>query len=404
MIRILEPLVRRLQTFAIAWTRLLKPAIFLSGTGLQVLRLESRSKDPTDPGREAPMENHDAAEANGARSVPRILFSTTLAWNPGDEVILAGIENLFAAKRFTYDRLVYNRNAARYQESGWQVFAGSPKRCQEVPPLADLRLAPLSPRFWMRPLGIRLTDRVNDPLLTFILDSGIRCAAIGVGTSKKPVTTRKISRILQERADVLITRDRQTTEVFAGFSPRLMPCPAFFAAKDARPRRSLDRIAVGLQAPGTNLIRMDSTTAARSVETARRIADRFAHVEFICHAERDRAFVSELFPGRRVHFVCGGAEMVEAYGAFDAVLSTRLHGCVVACSHGIPTFRLFGGLRMEALKRFPVSDGDRGLDPLSWLDELDPEAESRKILAEKERRRLEFLELFDELSPFRETR
>ena len=79
----------------------------------------------------------------GPRREPTILFSTTLGWNPGDEVILAGIENLFSAKGLRYKKRIYNRNPASYQQSAHEllsgprdidyvVFAGSPEWYQEI--------------------------------------------------------------------------------------------------------------------------------------------------------------------------------------------------------------------------------------------------------------------------------
>lgn len=326
---------------------------------------------------------------------PTILFSTTQGFNPGDEIILIGIERLLTAAGIHYNKRIYDRNPAhkqqrmdalsRQRESAidYVIFAGTPEWCSEFPSINDLLKGPYSARFFARILRLRQTDRSNDPLLSYILKHHLHCSFLGVGSSKPPVATHKIDQILRTLTDLFIVRDQQTADCFTPYSPQQSPCPAFFCSDQTTPRSRLNRIGITLQAPNSNLIRMNKSGFEYAMNSFHEVQAHFDNVELICHAEKDAEYLQKITPGSIINIVDSSDSLIKTYQRFDAILSTRLHGCVAACSLGIPTFQLWHGLRMSTLKQLPVDNKEGKESAVKWLENMDIKAHSQAILDEK---------------------
>ncbi|MCF6218138.1 MAG: polysaccharide pyruvyl transferase family protein [Gammaproteobacteria bacterium] len=328
--------------------------------------------------------------------LPTILFSTTQQFNPGDEVILMGIERLLAAAGIRYQKRVYDRNPAHKQQRidalssahpqaiDYVIFAGTPEWCSEFPSLGDLLKGPYSARFLARILRLRQTDRSNDPLLRYIIKQRIHCAFLGVGSSKPPVATQKIDQILRQLTELFIVRDQQTASCFTPYQPQQAPCPAFFCSDQTAPRHSLNKIGITLQAPHSNLIRMNRSGFEYAINTFHKVRQHFANVELICHSKKDAEYLKTVAADTKINTISSGESLLETYQQFDAILSTRLHGCVAACSLGLPTFQLWHGLRMSTLKQLPVDNREGGACAIKWLESMDIAAHSQAILDQKQ--------------------
>ncbi len=328
--------------------------------------------------------------------LPTILFSTTQGFNPGDEVILMGIERLLAAAGIHYQKRIYDRNPIHKQQRidalsdnqkqalDYVIFAGTPEWCSEFPSLGDLLKGPYSGRFFARILRLRQTDRSNDPLLRHILKQRIHCAFLGVGSSKPPVATHKIDQILRELTELFIVRDPQTASCFTLYQPQQAPCPAFFCSDQTTPRHSLNKIGITLQAPHSNLIRMDRSGFEYAINTFHKVQQHFTNVELICHSKRDAEYLKTVASRTKINIISSGESLLETYQQFDAILSTRLHGCVAACSLGLPTFQLWHGLRMSTLNQLPVDNSEGEACAIKWLENMDIAAHSQAILDQKQ--------------------
>lgn len=328
--------------------------------------------------------------------LPTILFSTTQGFNPGDEIILMGIERLFSAAGIQYQRKIYDRNPAHKlqrmdalsktekQLIDYIIFAGTPEWCSEFPNLQDLLRGPYSPRFFARILRLRQTDRSNDPLLSYIINQQIRCSFLGVGSSKPPVATHKIDHILRKQTDLFVVRDQQTANCFTPYQPQQAPCPAFFCSDQTTPRRSLKKIGITLQAPHSNLIRMHKSGFEYAMNSFHEVQAHFDNIELICHSNNDAEYLKKIIPGIKINIINDGDSLLKTYQCFDAILSTRLHGCVAACSLGIPTFQLWHGLRMSTLNQLPVDNKDGKGRAVEWLNKVDIETHSQEILDKKQ--------------------
>lgn len=340
----------------------------------------------------------------------RILFSTTVGHNPGDEIVFRGVRSLLEAAGIRYEPRIYDRNPAKYGCRAWWgreqrrllasldgsidhvVFAGTPEWCSEIPNLSDLLRGPKNPRFIGRILGLRVSDRIVDPLLSFLIRNGLRCSFVGVGSSKRPVVTHKIDYILRNRTDAFIVRDPQTFEVFSAYGPQLKPCPGLFAAGSARLRTQRARVGVVLQAPRSSRIVLPTKSVAQALDLTSELESQGLQVSYVCHSMKDALYIKRHSSVTTIDVPTTAAQMLRTYDQFDVVFSMRLHGCITAASLGIPSFPLHSSYRMDSLRPLGIP-GNRGASPMEWLTSLNVKSESGRLLALKRAAKKDYLRL-----------
>ncbi len=341
----------------------------------------------------------------------KILFSTTKNYNPGDELILKGIENLFSDCRLSYEKFIYDRNPRNFnifrsggkkhlkqlntENINYVIFAGTPEWSSEIPSLSDLFRKLQEPRFYPRLLGLRLTDRINDPLLKFIIYNQIQCSFLGVGSSKMPTTTAKISRILKNQTDLLIVRDLQTYDVFSQFSAVYLTCPAFFSVRKASPRKELRKVAFTLQGLISNRIRLKVKNFSHSLEQYKQVRELMGNVDVICHTRKDAEYLHKYIEGTNIRIAETANSLMNVYSEYDSIFSTRLHGCILANSFGTPCFPLHSSNRMGALDR--LLESKIAYDAVNWIRKLDVEKESHRLLKFKESEKQRYLSLLGKM-------
>lgn len=332
--------------------------------------------------------------------IPRIRFSTTRGWNPGDEIINLGIFNIFNELYINYEPLIYNRSPFEFnyeharaelvaEPSDYVVFAGSPEWWQESLGISGLLRGPLSWRRIMATLRPGRAEQVNDLLMDEILTHSTHCSFIGVGSSKVPSIGPRLEKVLDEYCDALIVRDQQTADVVRKWNPVLLPCPALFAAS-SRHRSRAQRVGISLQKPNRGMIRI-ARSEMRWMETeVAKLLQSAPDAEFIAHTQWDAEYLAGEYPAHRIHLAASGKELINCYEQFDFIASSRLHGCILACSLGIPVYQLNYGLRMQALNEFPVLNrNDHGGLAEIW-EKLDVAAHSTVLIDFKKRVRKEY--------------
>ena len=341
----------------------------------------------------------------------KILFSTTTNYNPGDELILKGIENLLSDCKLTYEKYIYDRNPQNFgifksigeiklkqlttEKISYVVFAGTPEWSSEIPSPFDIFRKFEEPRFYPRLLGLRLTDRINNPLLKFILKNQIRCLFLGVGSSKMPTATGKISKILKKLTDLFIVRDIQTYNVFSPFNPIHLTCPAFFAVRHASLKKDLNNVAFTLQGLNSNRIRLKVKDFACSLEQYKKVMKIMGNVDVICHTRKDAEYLYKYIESKHIRVADKAGSLINVYSEYDSIFSTRLHGCILANSFGIPCFPLHSSNRMGALDRLLQSHSS--VEPVDWIRNLDVEQESNRLLKFKASEKKKYLLLLGDI-------
>jgi polysaccharide pyruvyl transferase WcaK-like protein len=204
-----------------------------------------------------------------------------------------------------------------------------------------------------------------------------------------PTVTTKISRILKKQTDLLIVRDFQTYKVFSHFNPVYLTCPAFFSVQKTLPKKELSKVAFTLQGLNSNRIRLKIKDFAHSLEQYKMVREIMGNVDVICHTRKDAEYLHRYIERKNIRMAETVSSLMNVYSEYDSVFSTRLHGCILANSFGIPCFPLHSSNRMGALTRLLGSLP--AVNAVDWLRKLDVEKESHRLLKFKESEKKRYL-------------
>jgi hypothetical protein len=348
--------------------------------------------------------------APAIRRRPTVLFSTTRMWNPGDELILAGVRRLLEAVIGPFNTVIYNRNpslhalrmqfdkltdvsleghnakANLYQvlaphlghyDNSWHggmslatidlvVFAGTPE--------------------WMGEMVSPLTDR--------LVDSSVPVIYLGVGAFEG---TRNLSfealppndRHVLERARLITVRDPDCANTLSSVKTHHLPCPALFSAPAATRRNNMEKVAVSLQGSGAgNGQRIDESVLDLGVSIYHKLAARYATTLVLHYAEElDDVIAARGIDGPFV-YSSDANELLELYNQFDITVTTRIHGAGACASLGVPSVLLAHSARSGTVDGFLSEQ----LDPttvtadgaLAHIEALDVAARSARLVAHRE--------------------
>jgi len=282
-----------------------------------------------------------------------VLFVSTFGWNPGDNFIQLGVQRLLSSLGITpRSSLIYNKSPqvtspwrsvqwwrADRGAGPWSLLHGlldtthfdnSWKSSHSVE-LVDAIVFSGSPGwFGPRVKGLYGQLRNFDGEILFL----------GIGTPNRPVS---LSRPEQDalRRGLVVTRESQLADTLMadyGLEATPLPCPALFAAPEPCPSTdeggklgfvfSTNR-SVRNQAISNHAYEIQS-------ELLTRLAERF-DVEVVCHYVDDWVDAKRRFGDRlSIAYDFDPHGLIDRFRDFNYVVSTRVHGCGVSSSLGIP--------------------------------------------------------------------
>lgn len=315
------------------------------------------------------------------RQRPNILFSTTRSWNCGDDFILFGVRNLLARRLPNVNAVIYNRHPelhfvrARLDK---MVHLKDSNSDQEV----DLnlhtvmdRVAPKFDNSIRTDMDLSAIDAVVfagtpewfgvmvRPLVNRIARRKVPVAYLGLGVFEKtsaqsyeqiPAEDRECL----EGAKVVTVRDQTTAALLAPLSPSRLPCPALFAAEQARHRsgpaqgRKL-RIALSMQGCAeSNGQRMETESFEFAKALFARLAERY-DCQLVCHYIEDLTELRALFGGSmEMLYAYDPRDYMDLYDSFDLTVTTRVHGAGLCASLGIPSLVIGHSARSSTAEGF----------------------------------------------------
>ncbi len=340
-------------------------------------------------------ETASLEQAGGARPTGKrwnILFSSTRQWNCGDEFILFGARRLLAALGIDYNALLYNRhpsiNPQRYiRPHRWSRSVPAPNLDNSFflddPSLVDYVVFAGSPEWFDGP-------RIR-PLLRFIVDNGKRCCFLGVGVYKVREINSLLQQVLTEHCDLITARDPLCYEMVKHLPHAYYEvCPALFAAPASRPRRRLERLAYVIQAGATRGHDVAAPVREQCMQQLAALQRRF-EVTCIAHYMDDLRMARQM--NAEVLYSAYSEDYLELYDRFDAVISTRIHGCGLASSLGIPNALVPHDGRSQTASLFGSHLLSPGADWEAWLRTLDVAEASAALQARRAERWERYLEL-----------
>lgn len=295
-----------------------------------------------------------------------ILFSTTKQWNVGDEIILKGVRNLLARKIPRHTYLPWNRSPAirpgntfrdnsfdelrhSFSVVDYTIFAGSPE--------------------WSGP-------RV-EPLLAALASSDARCSFIGIGSSSLHFhQSPALLRVLRHNTDAVTCRDRSTYDLLLNFVDEarlfLLPCPSIFYARTELPRSEIRVIGLNYQACATRWHSISPSEHESVLRLFHYLSEHF-EIRVICNYIDDVVAAGRFFPKESLRYSPDYCDFQEFYGEVDAFVGTRVHGCMGALSHGLPSWLINhqGDLRRQGVvEQIPVLKELRQESPAEVLQQI----------------------------------
>lgn len=264
-----------------------------------------------------------------------ILVSSTRQWNPGDEFILQGIRNLLGALpwRQPINWILYDRNPDLFAD-GYRHPVHRPGLLSNTlvggdASWVDLAVVAGTPEWTGLPLRgfYRMVREYEIPLLL-----------LGAGYIDAPIAfTEDEMYCWKNRLQLAVVRDGHAWKALteSGVKAQRLPCPALFASsREYPPAGSPGKIGLILQSD-----QVQNHSIPRALKHAcLSAANQFQHlgkkVELVCHYIHEFGEFAKAFPAVRYSYEAG--DYLKILSEYDLIVSTRLHGAILANSLGKP--------------------------------------------------------------------
>jgi hypothetical protein len=311
-----------------------------------------------------------------------ILFSTTRQWNPGDEFIFFGIRNLLNELGLEFNTIIYNRHPSInpvpvFRRHRWSRLEEYPKLDNsfflDVPNAVDYVIFAGTPEWW--------GDVRVDPLLKYIMKNKLRCSFIGVGVDQKRSLSNLLINVLENNTDLIIARDETCYDMIRKYkNARLEVCPALFASKEQRQRVELKKMGIVLQTPKTPKQAIPSESYKKCIKEYNML-EKYYNVTYIANYIDDYLLAREL--GKNVFYSSYSEDYLNAMDIFDFVVSTRIHGCGLASSLGIPNALIPHDGRYSAAIKFKTHILEDDQSVIEYIRNLNFISKSNEIIENK---------------------
>lgn len=285
--------------------------------------------------------------------VRNVLYVTTRQWNPGDEFILAGV------------RAVGRR-------LGWQprseaIFNKSPQVVGKWSHLNPFRMKHANYSTGYVDSFVRTATFDNsfgsDDDISFF-DTVVFCGSpgwfggrlrglyaklaefdgqvlfLGIGSSNRQVKLSNSEAQCLERADVVTCRDERLTNELRDryrIQASWVTCPALLAAPNEVEPDQSSPIGLVYTASHTNRgHRVSREHESRQNAIFARLVEEHPDVEVVCNYYGEVDAAARLFGRSRVRYTYDAAEYATLIARYRFVVSSRVHGCGLASSLGVP--------------------------------------------------------------------
>jgi hypothetical protein len=326
----------------------------------------------------------------------KILLISTLAHNPGDEIIRLGLEHVlgqvFPGAEFT----VIHKHDPRTLFAGFKQRRRSPRRL--ISPLlyflfastygrgrlnhledADLVVFAGTPFIWRGDVRFlrftsanaewvpatwqRLFDEFPDkPVMNLAAGSFIH-----KGQRDKICADPMLTRFLEKavrRCLLTTARDAETQDILAelGFQIQLIPCSSILAAHGAHlTAQHPEYVVINLMRAAGTLVRGRHGETLKWRETIEFVVpeiEKRNSVLFVSHSQNDDDVVAEWFPQHRRFFSKNPFELLKVYSKALYGLCNRVHSGGAIASFARPVIVVGGDSRINLIKQFGMPTVD----------------------------------------------
>jgi len=338
-------------------------------------------------------------------SALNILVSSTRQWNPGDEFILFGVQNLLR-EAFSGDInwILYDRNPDRWinewklplpKGADWSnVFRHYTLEGFDIAVIAG------SPEWYGDPLKrfYSLVREYDIPLI--VLGAGYNFGAPTAqfdpesGEATIDFSDDEIY-CLRHLAQVVTTRDEYASRALSkvGVPHHVLPCPALFAADKESPPEEIRRVAFILQSP-EGVQKIPEPMAQGALTAISELRAKGLELEIVFHyIDEFMEFLPILSP---IRYSYDAREYLDILASFDLVISTRrLHGAILGNSLGKPAILISNGdtRSRSGAKLFPFIYVVQAGEVMAALDHIDVGDARNRLISWKLATRESYLRL-----------
>lgn len=312
-----------------------------------------------------------------------IAYSTTVQWNPGDELILKGVRNLI---NVDHNFIIYNRHPLHKTTVGDNsyvypygknaidhvIFAGTPD--------------------W--------SSKDQDDLYQTIHENNIDFSYIGVGGfvdehgALFKMGQHEAHDAFISKAKSRIVRDEHALSAMENAT--LCPCPSLFAFEGDTPvKNKKKKICFNLQGPGPIASPNDSVLYKIGF-LAKTFKDKY-EASIVCHSFIDFVIASEL--KLNPFYSSDSNDYFDYYKQFDLVVGPRIHGAGWASTLAVPSITIPHDFRSSTAKHLgsEVIDVDKVEDFFLGINDKWIKEKSISLIELKKKWKKEYLELLDYL-------
>ena len=302
--------------------------------------------------------------------VKNVIFSSTRQWNPGDEFIQFGCQNLIS-NLINFNSILFNRNpqirglhdtnhpflnanhSHKFNTSVINAFIGkyiklnfwdnSFKNNGEYS--TDFCVISGSPEW---------SGRRLEPLFKYIEKNKIPTFFLGLGGNKNlnQNTLSTLDWNTLKNAKFISTRDSTSQKALSVLNSKQLPCPALFATNSTKSITKLKKIGlVYATNKSTENNRVSKQTENHLKYLYSNLMQHY-ECEFVCHYVDELESIEKDFQNATYHYHYDAAQYEQIFKQFDCIISPRIHGCGIASSLGIPNIHIAHSDRSETTKGF----------------------------------------------------
>ena len=309
----------------------------------------------------------------------KILYPTTLNFNPGDEIIYRGVKNCVDSLIGETMPVFWNRHPSVSPGNHSYDNAFCPQRDRDFRP--DYMIFAGSPSWY----GSGVWE-----LYRWLIHTKTRCSFVGIGTSTKtPKIDPYVKKVMNENADIILCRDENTKRIIQGFvedkeKVEVLPCPSTMSYTQHKPRKNKKVIGLNYQCNDMKWqdAEADLDTSFKSLHTQLSVN---YEVRVFGHFMKDMTAASRIFgENTPIYFSSKPEDLQRWFSEVDVMIGPRLHGCMGAIATGgagILTHAVENVRRAEAAKPIPVLQvtGADSEDIMRSLDNLDIESNNKAV-------------------------
>jgi hypothetical protein len=181
------------------------------------------------------------------------------------------------------------------------------------------------------------------------------------------------------KAKVFTVRDEAmlSKPLAADWNAKYMPCPALLSADSSKEKQvcAVKKIALVLGAPyGKSVVWncISSDFFERVLPLYREMTRRY-DCTFVAFYIDEIALLHRLFPDTEILYSYNAQDYFDIFRRFDFVVSTRVHGCGIASSIGIPSIGIGHDFRAGTVKGFLAAQFDRNKSDAEFFALLESE-------------------------------